>query len=282
MGDRAVFLFFVFLFLMFPLREDAAAVVLPVKAVLLRELDGALVALAFFEVGGQRRDAVYLPQLRGYLVELGGVFVGGDGEGGREIIEALLLRQRGGFFETQAVAGKAALAALGDVFQTLYRVVKLIRVVVTNDKRDWVLGGELGDQMLLLRDAPLELLGGVDVGIVVKDGYLKILREIFQSIGGAGGAAAVKQQAGDSPLCLKALDLTIQQQLIVYLLHYSFSFLLPMPSSTMAASISAMPVSLRMPALSPKNTMPMTAPTIGSTATSMAALPDSIPERPLV
>lgn len=70
--------------------ELAAAVVLPVQAVLLRKLQAAQVAVVLFEVRGQMLYPELCLQLLPDGVDAGGVLVGADGQGGGEPVEAVV------------------------------------------------------------------------------------------------------------------------------------------------------------------------------------------------
>ena len=70
--------------------ELAAAVVLPVQAVLLRKLQAAQIAVVLFEVRGQMLYPELCLQLLPDGVDAGSVLVGADGQGGGEPVKAVV------------------------------------------------------------------------------------------------------------------------------------------------------------------------------------------------
>lgn len=70
--------------------ELAAAVVLPVQAVLLRKLQAAQVAVVLFEVRGQMLYPELCLQLLPDGIDAGSVLVGADGQGGGEPVKAVV------------------------------------------------------------------------------------------------------------------------------------------------------------------------------------------------
>ena len=175
--------------------ELAAAVILPVEAVFLRQLQGAQIAVLLLEVGGQVPDAELLLQLLPDGVDALGVLMGADGEGGGEPVEAVLGGILGSAAHPQPVADGAASAPLRLILKARHGGVELLRVVpVLHHRHPQRMGG--GDEALQLLAPAVILGGGPCVGVVVEDGDVEILAQPLQHGAGARPTAGVQQQPG--------------------------------------------------------------------------------------
>ena len=70
----------------------ATAVVLTINIPFFAKLDGAQIAVAFFEVGAKIVYAEFSSNARAYLVDKGRVFVRTDGEGGGKEVKVVTVR----------------------------------------------------------------------------------------------------------------------------------------------------------------------------------------------
>ena len=75
---------------------------------------------------------------------------------------------------------------------------------------------------LLLLCAKLKFRRRGNVGIIIEDGDIKILCQIFHDIGGAWPAAAMQQQRRAFVLCLQSLEGFLQHELVILFQEISF------------------------------------------------------------
>ena len=118
--------------------------------------------------------------------------MGTDGKGGGKVRKAACLSSSCRFLQTQTIAFEAAFAALRFRFMSLCQ----------SEEALWFVGAQLKfyaqahfvNQPLLFLCTKLKFRRRGNVGIIIEDGDIKILRQIFHDIGGAGPAAAMQQQ----------------------------------------------------------------------------------------
>ena len=126
--------------------------------------------------------------------------MGTDGKGGGKIRKAACLSSSCRFLQTQTIALEAAFAALRFRFVSLCQSEEALRFVGAQLK--FYAQAHFVNQPLLFLCAKLKFRRRGNVGILIEDGDIKILCQIFHDIGGAGSAAAMQQQRWAFVLCL--------------------------------------------------------------------------------
>jgi len=180
-----------FAFLRFAHGVDAAAEILAVEVVFVRQLYGTLVAALLLEVAWESLDAVNIALFLHHLVEHLCVFHRAYGERCREVVAVQFFREFRRFSKAQFKALAAALAPFGFFLKPARDIVKLFRIVFALDKRDGILCLELGDETLDLVYAMLVFFGGSDVRVVIEKSYLEVLRKVFDRVAAARRATGV-------------------------------------------------------------------------------------------
>ena len=180
-----------FAFLRFAHGVDAAAKILAVEVVFVRQLYGTLVAALLLEVAWESLDAVDVTLFLHHLVEHLCVFHRAYGERCREVVAVQFFREFRRFSKAQFKALAAALAPFGFFLKPAHDIVKLFRIVFALDKRDGILCLELGDETLDLVYAMLVFFGGSDVRVVIEKSYLEVLRKVFDRVAAARRATGV-------------------------------------------------------------------------------------------
>lgn len=157
--------------------KAASAIVLSVYTELFAEAGGEQKAVVFFEIGGEVGDAEEVAEGVAYLVDEFGVFVRADGERGGEKIEIvkMVVKIFRGGLEAQIETAGASLAALGQIFIAARPLQKLLRGLRRDDK---FYAAEIVQHGLERVQPPFPLLGGQDVGVVIKRGDVKIRRDV--------------------------------------------------------------------------------------------------------
>ena len=147
------------------------------------EDDGALVAFLLLEIARQPHHAVTLAHFLADLVEQGGVFKRTDGKGGGEAVHAELLCLFRGGFQPQTEAALTSRAALRLLFQALDRLKENLGVVLTLRHADRMpkIRAQRDIALFLAQTVGVFLRLG-DVGVVIVDRDVEILRQIFQTI----------------------------------------------------------------------------------------------------
>ena len=128
------------------------------------------------------------------LVELCGVLERTYRQRCCEEVKVVFLRVFCRAFKPEPEAGKAALAALFDLFKPPDRRIKLPGLSLNFNKGDFVFRRQSRNELSLLKNAAFIFLGRVEIRIIIKHGDSEILREIFKAVAAARRTAGVKQQ----------------------------------------------------------------------------------------
>ena len=116
-------------FIAVDLTEHAAAVILSIEVKLFREFYGVFIALMFFEVREEVRNAEFLSYRAAALVDEGAVFMRTDSQGSGEEVAAELFCLSSGSTESQLNAFLTSFATFGEVFETFCELIERFRVI---------------------------------------------------------------------------------------------------------------------------------------------------------
>ena len=153
-------------------RVRVAAVILAVKAVLLRQRQAALVPLGLFKIRRQKRHAPFAAGFRADRVELLRVLQRRKRQRGAKAVKAVFVRDARRLFQALAVAHHAAGAALRAVLEPLHGVKKRFGNVCPFQKFHF--RRKFLQKALLLPAAFLVLRRLGNVRVVIKHSQIKI------------------------------------------------------------------------------------------------------------
>ena len=145
------------------------------------------------------------------------------GKGGREIVEAVLLRLLRRALETQIKALFAPRTTLTLLLISLCRVGELRMIIFTFEHFYIVLRGQERYYPALFAEPVFIFLCGVDVRVEVEHGDIKIFCQIFEHITAARSAAAVQQQGRHTLLLFYFINFAVEFELIVDFVHLNAS-----------------------------------------------------------
>lgn len=146
--------------------------------------------------------------------------MGADGEGGGKVRKAACLCCLCGFLQTQTIALEAAFAALCLCFVSLCQGKEALRLIFSEEEGHAEI--HFPNQTLLFLCAKLKFRRRGNVGIIIEDGDIKILCQIFHDIGGAWPTAAMQQQRRAFVLCLQSFEGFFQHELVILFQEISF------------------------------------------------------------
>lgn len=160
---------------------------------LFAKLNGAQIAVAFFEVGAKIVYAEFSSNARAYLVDKGCVFVRTDGEGGGKKVKSVAMRLKipRGVFKAQGETKSASRAAFGVGFVPFDEGYIFVFVLLGNDEFYAV---EMRNDFFKRVFAFDKLVFWQNVGIVIVYGHVKMRREIFKHTARARSATGVQKQ----------------------------------------------------------------------------------------
>lgn len=159
------------------------------------KLRGSVETAALFEVGGEVGDAFFLSDFYAEGIEHIGVFFRPDGQRGGEIIGMNALCRASRRTKAQLKADFAALAALFFVFQPANDLIKKVGIIASLNEVHSIRMGKRRDQPALLRNAAGIFLCRKQIGIIIEERDVKVLRQTLQTDRRTGRAAAMQQQA---------------------------------------------------------------------------------------